>query len=281
MRLLEAFLIAIVVYNDHAAASPDVPQVGVGVKWYPGWTDADIPTQPKPERIMRQIPLGSAVESGGLANASYINVLLYDDYVCTKTGSPQVYNTSATAPIRAGDTVMIPWHGWADRFGTLPQGPILNYMAKCPKSGCGGWKAAYPETPWFKISHDGYTVTDKVWATNKIFRNHTPENPTAVATVQIPSNIVPGDYILRHEMIDLWHQAWYPTLGYIGHPDFFPVCIQLTVFGNGTLEAGGSSIPGIHHNNDPGIQFDPRVDFDLKGPYVIPGPPIYPGLRFD
>ncbi|KAF5318305.1 hypothetical protein D9611_014357 [Ephemerocybe angulata] len=214
-------LAALAIHIGRALASPDIPQFEVDGKTYPGWTDADI-TPPKAEKVMRLFPLGNPWDTAtGFVSVNQFDNTYYDWYVCTSEGSPERYNTTKTAPIRAGGIVNIPWTGWGSAEQSPPKGPVLNYMAKCPKSGCSGWAANYPQTPWFKISHDGLDA-DGVWATTKIFKNHTLKNPKGLATIKIPTNLAPGDYLLRHEMIDLKRQIRWGDSYWNDYIDFFP-----------------------------------------------------------
>lgn len=90
-----------------------------------------------------------------------------------------------------------------------------------------------------------------------------------VANSTIPTNLAPGNYLLRHEIIAL-HLATS-----LGGAEFYPACAQITVGGSQTGAPSASdlvSIPGAYSDNDPGI-FDPNV-FTPDAPYVFPGPPI-------
>lgn len=90
-----------------------------------------------------------------------------------------------------------------------------------------------------------------------------------VATATIPSNLAPGNYLLRHEIIAL-HLA----TSFNG-AEFYPGCAQLRVGGSQTGVPSASdlvSLPGAYSDNDPGI-FDPTV-FDNNAKYVFPGPAI-------
>ena len=54
---------------------------------------------------------------------------------------------------------------------------------------------------FFKIDQDTYYPKDDSWGTNKLIENNNTR------TVTIPSNIKPGTYVVRHEIIAL-HHAW-------------------------------------------------------------------------
>lgn len=95
---------------------------------------------------------------------------------------------------------------------------MLNYLAKCPSSGCSSWKAD-TGSPWFKIQQSVYANGE--WASDTLAKSN------FTYAVRIPANIVPGKYLLRHENLAL-HGA-----SNIGGAQFYPVCIQL----NGTRAA--------------------------------------------
>lgn len=70
------------------------------------------------------------------------------------------------------------------------------------------------------------------------------------ANVTIPSNIAPGNYIIRHEIIAL-HLS-----NEMGGAEFYPSCSQLNISGSGTGAPTSSelvSLPGAYADNDPGI----------------------------
>jgi hypothetical protein len=71
-----------------------------------------------------------------------------------------------------------------------------------------------------------------------------------VAAVTLPSNITPGGYLVRHEIIAL-HLATQ-----MGGAEFYPSCSQLSIGGNGTGVPSSSelvTLPGAYHDDDPGI----------------------------
>ena len=91
----------------------------------------------------------------------------------------------------------------------------------------------------------------------------------AVANVTIPSNLAPGNYMIRHEIIAL-HLA--PTMG---GAEFYEGCAQLKVGGSQTGQPKASdlvSLPGAYKDDDPGI-FVNIFNSNFKT-YSFPGPPI-------
>ena len=93
-----------------------------------------------------------------------------------------------------------------------------------------------------------------------------PVNGSPV-TFSLPTNIAPGDYLVRQEIIGL-HLAQTE-----GGAEFYPSCTQIRVGGSQTGTPNQTvSFPGAYSDTDPGI-FDPDV-FNPGSPYVFPGPPV-------
>lgn len=81
-------------------------------------------------------------------------------------------------------------------------------------------------------------------------------NPLSVnggtAVVTIPSDIAPGNYLIRHEIIAL-HLAITE-----GGAEFYPSCTQIAISGNGSGRPKSEelvSFPGAYKDDDPGIFF--------------------------
>jgi hypothetical protein len=74
--------------------------------------------------------------------------------------------------------------------------------------------------------------------------------------VQLPSDIKPGMYILRTELIAL-HSNKYamPKLGF-GGPQFFTHCFNVDITGDGTQTPAGVKFPGGYRREDPGVAFN-------------------------
>jgi hypothetical protein len=90
------------------------------------------------------------------------------------------------------------------------------------------------------------------------------EQPIAVT---LPTQVAPGGYLVRHEIIAL-HLA--VTLG---GAEFYPSCTQILVGGSQTGTPDQTvSFPGAYNDNDPGI-YDPNV-YDDTAAYTFPGPPL-------
>jgi hypothetical protein len=71
-----------------------------------------------------------------------------------------------------------------------------------------------------------------------------------VASATIPSDVAPGQYLLRHEIIAL-HLA-----DQMGGAEFYSSCTQLNIGGSGTGVPSANelvSFPGAYSDDDPGI----------------------------
>ena len=81
----------------------------------------------------------------------------------------------------------------------------------------------------------------------------------ALAVITLPTNLAPGNYLVRHEIIAL-HQA-----NVLQGAQFYPSCTQLRVGGNETGIPDAQnlvSLPGAYHDDDPGL-YDPNVNASL------------------
>ena len=86
-------------------------------------------------------------------------------------------------------------------------------------------------------------------------------------TVTLPTQVAPGGYLVRHEIIALQLAVS------LGGAEFYPSCTQILVGGSQTGTPNQTvSFPGAYNDNDPGI-YDPSV-YDNSSPYIFPGPPL-------
>jgi lytic cellulose monooxygenase (C1-hydroxylating) len=86
--------------------------------------------------------------------------------------------------------------------------------------------------------------------------------------VKIPTDIAPGDYLLRAEVIALH------TAGSSGGAQLYMTCYQLQVSGNGTAAPATVKFPGAYKASDPGLMFNIHAKVQT---YVIPGPSVVAG----
>ncbi|CAG9940806.1 unnamed protein product [Clonostachys rosea f. rosea IK726] len=115
--------------------------------------------------------------------------------------------------------------------------------------------------PW---QEDQGSVAWTYWATDLgfLFENNLS------TSVKIPSDIKPGNYVLRHEIIAL-HEGLEQ-----GGAQFYPQCINLKISGGGSKSPEGTVATELYQSNDPGVLYN--IYNDEKHPtYTIPGPKLY------
>jgi hypothetical protein len=175
------------------------------------------------------------------------------DIICHRSGSPG----GGHATVAAGDKISIVWDPeWPESH----VGPVIDYLAPC-NGDCE--TVAKESLRFFKIDGAGYDKTTNRWAADTLRANGNSW------LVQIPPDLQPGNYVLRHEIIAL-HGAGSPN-----GAQAYPQCINLRVTGSGrTLPSGGVAGTALYRASDPGILFNPYVaspDYPVPGPALIPG----------
>jgi len=161
---------------------------------------------------------------------------------------------STKCPIAAGSTISLQWNHNND----LPGDDIIDPSHKGP---CLVYLSADNGQTWFKIFESGYDTSTMQFCVIDLINNK------GVLTATIPSDIAPGNYILRGEIIAL-HEAFQ-----LGGAQPYVDCVELTISGTGTATPAGVQFPGAYSNNDPGIYYN--LYATPMAPYVIPGPKLY------
>lgn len=143
-----------------------------------------------------------------------------------------------------------PWPGPPDH-----QGPIINYLASCN----GPCSSVQKESlKWAKIDETGL-FPNGTWATDVLRSNGNTWD------VKIPSDLAPGEYVLRHEIIAL-HSASNPS-----GAQHYMQCSNFEVTGSGNTVLQGVSAAELYKPTDPGISFNFWKDQSVSS-YHIPGP---------
>ncbi|KAH9952641.1 glycosyl hydrolase family 61-domain-containing protein [Russula dissimulans] len=136
-------------------------------------------------------------------------------------------------------------------------GPLMTYMAACDTSTCDKFNGSTAK--WYKVDQIGKKTDGLTWYQQDVM-NGKP------ITLTLPTNVAPGDYLVRQEIIAL-HLAM--TLG---GAEFYPSCTQIRIGGSQTGTPNQTvSFPGAYSDNDPGI-YDPDVYSNQV--YDFPGPPV-------
>lgn len=234
-----------------AAAHGLVTKIMIGTATYQGY-DPNFQYQPTPPAVIGW----SSPESQDRGPVPG-NALGDPDIICARGATPG----AISAPVAAGDSVSLQWTPWPDSH----HGPVLDYLA--PFSGDPSTidKTALK---FFKI--DGVGMTSTVGSPPNFADDDMIKNNNTW-TVKIPSDIAPGNYVLRHETIAL-HQA-----GSAGGSQPYPQCINLQVTGSGTATPEGVAGTELYKETDPGILFNIYTTFTATDQYPVPGPTLYSG----
>jgi cellulase len=136
----------------------------------------------------------------------------------------------------------------------------MKYMGLLPESG-------KPEdVEFFKIAETAYDPKTRVWGSDAMMAKNNTE------TVTIPSDIKPGTYVVRHEIIALHNALNDDYKRKISGAQFYPQCAQVKITGDGTATPAGSKFPGAYKWDDKGILINL---FFRPNEYLSPGGPVY------
>ncbi|KAF2850172.1 carbohydrate-binding module family 1 protein [Plenodomus tracheiphilus IPT5] len=174
---------------------------------------------------------------------------------------------SGKCGFEAGDTVTIEMHQHNTRdckeegIGGAHWGPVLAYMSKVEDAA-----AADGSSEFFKVYQNTWKKNPEAsqgdndfWGTKDLNYN------CGKLDFKIPTDIAPGDYLLRAEAIAL-HSA-----GPAGGAQHYVTCYQLTVTGSGTLVPKGVTFPEAYSKDGPGLGFSIHADLS---DYPAPGPAL-------
>jgi lytic cellulose monooxygenase (C1-hydroxylating) len=180
------------------------------------------------------------VQSSKAVRATKSDSGFIDDVTCPEitcsVGNNPLPSQNVTAPVAAGGSIEILWNSCP--LGYF--GPVMNFLTKCPGT-CSQYKGDDGDV-WVKFQQE--TCANGTWASDNLANNHHSY------TVNIPSRLEPGEYLLLHEILAL-HGG-----GNIGGARLYPVCIQLTITSNGTTSLPSAvALPGNYTLTDPGIHF--------------------------
>lgn len=175
------------------------------------------------------------------------------DMICGKMANP----AKSSATIAAGGTITFVWKKWPSH-----QGPVITYMAKCPGK-CEN--VDKNQLKWFKIDQLGLLSltpcneygNSGCWALDKL------RQAGERWSVTIPSDLEPGEYVIRHEVINL---------DFEGIPQYYPYCASITVTGGGSWSPQGVVGTSLYTGQEPGLNFKIWNMKSLE--YPIPGPPL-------
>jgi lytic cellulose monooxygenase (C1-hydroxylating) len=104
-----------------------------------------------------------------------------------------------------------------------------------------------PDVSFFKVDQRTYDPATETWESDWLVKDN------STLTVTIPSNIEPGTYVVRHEILAL-HFAFTEnkTLEKSG-AQFYPTCVKVKVTGSGKDSPPGVKFPGGYRWNEAGL----------------------------
>ncbi|KAF3056250.1 Polysaccharide monooxygenase Cel61a [Daldinia childiae] len=241
-------VVAALVSAATVAAHGHVDHIVVDGLFYQGYDPTSFPYQQKPPTVVGWTT--SQTDNGFVEPNSFGTA----DIICHKSATP----AGGHAQVKAGDSISISWNTWPESH----KGPMIDYLAACDGS-CES--VAKESLEFFKIDEVGLiddSVQNGFWGSDELIKN----NNTWL--VQIPSNIKPGNYVLRHETIAL-HSA-----GQANGAQAYPQCFNLEITGDGTEVPAGVLGTKLYSAQDPGIV----VNIYTTGlSYTIPGPALIAG----
>jgi len=216
----------------------------IGATTYPG-NNAENANDPKVDSVIREVITQNPVKGA-----------MSVDMNCGASSKP----AALVANVMPGDMMRFNWMGAYGNNWVHDTGPMMNYLASCGDQTCDKFDST--QAKWFKISQDGRQSSGGLWMQALVKAGGT-------ANVTIPSNIKPGNYLMRHELIAIHNGQT------MGGAEFYPSCTQLNIGGSGTGVPSNSelvSFPGAYQDSDPGI-FDQNA-YDPSAAYTFPGPPV-------
>lgn len=186
--------------------------------------------------------LTTVQDNGFISKESHNNF----EMACHRGGEP----AALSVDVSAGGVLTLEWDTWPESH----HGPVLDYLAACPSSGCAS--ADKESLSWFKISEVGYLADDDVWGADLLISNGNKWQ------VQIPEGIASGEYVLRHEIL---------ALHSLGEPQHYPQCVNIAVSGGGSDSPSGVLADELYADYE---DFNIYQEFDS---YPIPGPKMIEG----
>ncbi|TGJ78202.1 hypothetical protein E0Z10_g10559 [Xylaria hypoxylon] len=197
---------------------------------------------------------------------SPVQAVTSKDIACNAGTSP----VAGKCSVAAGTTVTVEMHQQpgdrscaSEAIGGDHHGPVQFYMASVSNAASADGSAA----SWFKIFADTWAKNASGSDGDRDFWGTKDLNACCGRmNVKIPSDIAPGDYLLRGEAIALH------TAASAGQAQFYMTCYQLTVTGSGTAKPAGVALPGAYAASDPGILVNIHLPMSS---YIAPGPTVY------
>ena len=169
------------------------------------------------------------------------------DIACNVNGGIAAPNFVSAA---AGDKITFEWYHdnrGDDIIAASHEGPVQIYISQYDASPAGNGTGAI----WSKIASQGYDATTKKWAVDNLIANKGKFDFT------LPSELAPGQYLVRGEVIALHEADVAYTSNNIRGAQFYPGCVQFEVTGSGSATPPTDyDFQKQYTETDPGIVFN-------------------------
>jgi cellulase len=106
------------------------------------------------------------------------------------------------------------------------------------------------------LTHDQPNTTTDKWANQIAVENGNKYS------VQLPSDIASGTYILRTELVALHGNMANLNTTSLAGPQFYPYCFNVEITNGGSITPDGVTIPGAYKPTDYGIAFSPWMTYN-------------------
>ncbi|KAG7134880.1 Polysaccharide monooxygenase Cel61a like protein [Verticillium longisporum] len=203
-----------------------------------------------------QAPANRPIRAGWTAEQEDLGFVAPNAY-----GTPNIICHRQATPgkghirVAAGDVVTLQWNTWPESH----KGPVFDHLANC-NGPCESVNKN--DLRFFKIDGAGLTTAPSTYAGDLLIQNKNQWS------VRIPTNIAPGNYVLRHEILAL-HSA-----AQANGAQSYPQCINLEITGSGTSKPAGTAGISLLSSTEAGVNWNVWVP---AASYPIPGGPIVEG----
>ncbi|KAJ6091618.1 hypothetical protein N7467_003587 [Penicillium canescens] len=245
-------LLAPTLFSALVAGHGHITNIVINGVSFGGW---DINSYPYTDSPPTVVAWGTPNTANGFISPVDLDQYTTSDIICHVNAT----NAKGHAVVAAGDKVFLQWTDWPETH----HGPVIDYLANCGSAGCETVDKTSLE--FFKIDGVGLvddTTVPGTWGDDQLIAQGSSW------MVEIPPTIVPGYYVLRHELIAL-HSA-----GEQGGAQNYPQCFNLQVTGSGTDVPAGILGTVLYSPTDAGILVNIYTSLST---YVVPGPTLYSG----
>ncbi|EJD06723.1 glycoside hydrolase family 61 protein [Fomitiporia mediterranea MF3/22] len=182
-------------------------------------------------------------------NNSPVTDVTSPDITCNVNPTP----ATETVDVPAGSTIGFELDNTVYHQIIFYYGPAAIYLGQAP-GAAADWDGSGES--WFKIAEWGATFNPFTFT----------DYGASQLTATIPSDVAPGQYLVRIEQIGLH---------VVDAPQWYISCAQINITGGGSANPSKVSIPGYVSPDDPGLTVD--IYDPVPTAYTVPGPPVFSG----